>query len=103
MPLAQDRAKSALRTVCAKQARNMCAHMERGVRANTEASTYSRSLLMIDHTGLVVSNYERSKRFYQAALEPIGYALLHEFPKSVTGTADRSEEHTSELQSQSNL
>ena len=43
---------------------------------------------MIDHTGLVVSNYERSKRFYQAALEPIGYALLHEFPRGVTGTAD---------------
>jgi catechol 2,3-dioxygenase-like lactoylglutathione lyase family enzyme len=43
---------------------------------------------MIDHTGLVVSDFARAKRFYQAALEPIGYALLHEIPKSVTGSAD---------------
>jgi catechol 2,3-dioxygenase-like lactoylglutathione lyase family enzyme len=43
---------------------------------------------MIDHTGVVVSDFERSKRFYSAALAPIGYQLLLEFPAAVTGHAD---------------
>jgi catechol 2,3-dioxygenase-like lactoylglutathione lyase family enzyme len=42
---------------------------------------------MIDHTGLTVSDLERSKAFYRAALQPIGYALLAEFPAAVTGGA----------------
>jgi catechol 2,3-dioxygenase-like lactoylglutathione lyase family enzyme len=40
---------------------------------------------MIDHTGVTVSDFDRSKAFYQAALLPIGYALLADFPPSVTG------------------
>jgi len=40
---------------------------------------------MIDHTGVSVSNYATSKQFYSAALAPIGYALLAELPKEVTG------------------
>jgi catechol 2,3-dioxygenase-like lactoylglutathione lyase family enzyme len=43
---------------------------------------------MIDHTGVVVSDYQKSKAFYVAALAPLGYALLAEFPASVTGHAD---------------
>ncbi len=43
---------------------------------------------MIDHTGLVVSDFEKSKQFYQLALAPIGYALLAEFPAAVTGHTD---------------
>ncbi|MBB3149044.1 catechol 2,3-dioxygenase-like lactoylglutathione lyase family enzyme [Phyllobacterium trifolii] len=43
---------------------------------------------MIDHTGVVVSDFERSKKFYREALAPIGYELLHEVPASVTGSAD---------------
>lgn len=43
---------------------------------------------MIDHTGLVVSDFERSKRFYSEALAPIGYAKLAEFPASITGHTD---------------
>ncbi|RZJ82973.1 MAG: VOC family protein, partial [Massilia sp.] len=31
---------------------------------------------MIDHTGLNVSDYERSRAFYMQALAPIGYTLL---------------------------
>jgi catechol 2,3-dioxygenase-like lactoylglutathione lyase family enzyme len=34
---------------------------------------------MIDHVGLPVSDYERSKRFFAAALAPLGYALVMEF------------------------
>lgn len=33
---------------------------------------------MIDHIGIAVSNYERSKQFYIQALKPIGYELLIE-------------------------
>jgi len=43
---------------------------------------------MIDHLGIAVSNFERSKQFYRAALAPINYALLAEFPASVTGHTD---------------
>ncbi|MCC5604686.1 MAG: hypothetical protein V7L00_29290 [Nostoc sp.] len=34
---------------------------------------------MIDHTGIVVSDFERSKSFYAAALEPIGLSLILEY------------------------
>jgi len=34
---------------------------------------------MIDHTGLVVSDFEKSKAFYSAALAPLGYEVLREF------------------------
>lgn len=33
---------------------------------------------MIDHVGLRVSDYERSKAFYVAALAPLGYGLVME-------------------------
>jgi catechol 2,3-dioxygenase-like lactoylglutathione lyase family enzyme len=36
---------------------------------------------MIDHTGLNVSDFARSKAFYLAALAPLGYALIMELPK----------------------
>lgn len=34
---------------------------------------------MIDHTGVAVSNFAKSKAFYAAALAPLGYAVLMEF------------------------
>jgi catechol 2,3-dioxygenase-like lactoylglutathione lyase family enzyme len=43
---------------------------------------------MIDHTGISVSNFEKSKKFYTEALKPIGYKLLLEFPVSITGTTN---------------
>ncbi|MDR2335166.1 MAG: VOC family protein [Burkholderiaceae bacterium] len=43
---------------------------------------------MIDHTGVVVSDFTRSKTFYAEALGPLGYTLLAEFPASVTGHVD---------------
>ena len=43
---------------------------------------------MIDHTGIIVSDYARSRAFYLNALAPIGYTLLLEFPKAVTGSVD---------------
>jgi len=43
---------------------------------------------MIDHTGVRVSDFARARAFYRAALAPIGYQLLMEFPASVTGSDD---------------
>jgi catechol 2,3-dioxygenase-like lactoylglutathione lyase family enzyme len=43
---------------------------------------------MIDHTGVAVSDFTKSKAFYSAALGPIGYAMLMEIPASVTGSSD---------------
>ncbi|MBD2099580.1 VOC family protein [Leptolyngbya sp. FACHB-261] len=34
---------------------------------------------MIDHTGINVSNLEKSKEFYVNALAPLGYQLVREF------------------------
>ena len=43
---------------------------------------------MIDHTGIVVSDFDKSKNFYSKVLSAIGYSLLMEFPASVTGHTD---------------
>ncbi|NID03933.1 VOC family protein [Luteibacter jiangsuensis] len=43
---------------------------------------------MIDHTGVTVSDFERSKRFYEAALAAIHYELLAVLPANVTGRTD---------------
>ncbi len=42
---------------------------------------------MIDHTGLHISNPEKSRRFYEKALAPLGYELLMEIPKEHTNGA----------------
>lgn len=43
---------------------------------------------MIDHTGVVASDFQASKAFYEKALAPIGYTLLMELSAAVTGHAD---------------
>jgi catechol 2,3-dioxygenase-like lactoylglutathione lyase family enzyme len=35
---------------------------------------------MIDHVSLRCSDFEKSKKFYTAALAPIGYSVLAEYP-----------------------
>jgi catechol 2,3-dioxygenase-like lactoylglutathione lyase family enzyme len=40
---------------------------------------------MIDHTGVNVSRPDVSRRFYEQALAPLGYAVLAEIPKEFTG------------------
>ena len=40
---------------------------------------------MIDHTGVIVGSFKASRRFYAAALAPLGYELLLEFHASVAG------------------
>ena len=43
---------------------------------------------MIDHIGLTVGDFARSKAFYARALAPIGYQLILELPAAVTGHTD---------------
>jgi catechol 2,3-dioxygenase-like lactoylglutathione lyase family enzyme len=43
---------------------------------------------MIDHTGVVASDFSHSKTFYRQALQPLGHVLMKEFPAAVTGSVD---------------
>ncbi|APZ42876.1 VOC family protein [Acidihalobacter ferrooxydans] len=43
---------------------------------------------MLDHTGIAVGDYAKSKAFYMAALSSIGYELLLEVPAELTGNQD---------------
>jgi catechol 2,3-dioxygenase-like lactoylglutathione lyase family enzyme len=40
---------------------------------------------MLDHVGLSVTDYEKSKVFYTKALAPLGYTFIFEVPKEHTG------------------
>ncbi|MCV0397689.1 MAG: VOC family protein [Rhizobiaceae bacterium] len=42
---------------------------------------------MIDHTGIPVTDWEKSKTFYDAALAPLGAKLLMMVPEEYTGGA----------------
>jgi len=42
---------------------------------------------MFDHIGFPVSNLLQSTRFYQAALEPLGFGLVMELTAEQTGTS----------------
>lgn len=39
---------------------------------------------MIDHTGLQVTNPQKSRHFYDQALAPLGYKMIYEVPKEYT-------------------
>src|SRR5215213_3267598 len=45
---------------------------------------------MLDHIGVPVSDFERSKRFYAQALSPLGYELLMEPSVSAAGFGRRN-------------
>ena len=40
---------------------------------------------MLDHVGVPVSDFERSKRYYAQALSPLGYELIMEPSASAAG------------------
>jgi len=44
---------------------------------------------MLDHVGLAVSDFARSKSFFEQALAPLGYKCLMEFPGTAGFGADR--------------
>ena len=44
---------------------------------------------MLDHVGVPVSDFERSKRFYAQALSPLGYELIMEPSASAAGFGRR--------------
>jgi catechol 2,3-dioxygenase-like lactoylglutathione lyase family enzyme len=41
---------------------------------------------MIDHIGIIVTDFSASRAFYEKALAPIGYGKLLEFGPEITGT-----------------
>jgi len=43
------------------------------------------SMTVLDHVGIGVADYERSKAFYEKALAPLGYSLLMEFSGAAAG------------------
>jgi catechol 2,3-dioxygenase-like lactoylglutathione lyase family enzyme len=43
--------------------------------------------IVIDHIGLTVSDYDKAKRFYEAALKPLGMTMMMEFPMETGGMA----------------
>jgi catechol 2,3-dioxygenase-like lactoylglutathione lyase family enzyme len=46
---------------------------------------------MLDHVGLEVSDYHRSRAFYEAALAPLGVRLLIEIADSAAGFGEETE------------
>ena len=44
---------------------------------------------MIDHLGITVGDFDRSRAFYSAVLAPLGASLLVEVPPEVTGNGSR--------------
>jgi catechol 2,3-dioxygenase-like lactoylglutathione lyase family enzyme len=46
---------------------------------------------MLDHVGIEVRDYERSKAFYLAALKPLGVSLLMEFGSATAGFGEDTE------------
>src|SRR6266550_1292878 len=44
-----------------------------------------RVMGMLDHVGIGVADYQRSKEFYEKALAPLGYSLLMEFSGAAAG------------------
>ena len=40
---------------------------------------------MLDHVGIPIADYARSKAFYEKALAPLGYALVMEVPQTGNG------------------
>ncbi len=46
---------------------------------------------MLDHLGIEVSDYERSKAFYEAALAPLGVGLLMELGSATAGFGEDTE------------
>ena len=48
------------------------------------SDTPKSSQSMIDHTGLQVSDPNKSRKFYDQALAPLGYKVLMEIPKEYT-------------------
>ncbi|WP_338758555.1 VOC family protein [Massilia sp. METH4] len=41
---------------------------------------------MIDHVGIIVTDFSNSRAFYEKALAPIGHAMLMELGPEITGT-----------------
>ena len=43
---------------------------------------------MLDHVGFPITDYQRSKAFYEKALAPLGYSLVMEVPQVGSSRVD---------------
>jgi catechol 2,3-dioxygenase-like lactoylglutathione lyase family enzyme len=43
---------------------------------------------MLEHVSIPVSNFKRAKKFYKAALKPLGYKLWADYPPHAAGFAE---------------
>jgi catechol 2,3-dioxygenase-like lactoylglutathione lyase family enzyme len=59
------------------------------VKQEGEGASEIGGKTLIDHTGVNVSDLEESRRFYAAALAPLGYELLHEFHGTVASFGEQ--------------
>ena len=46
-------------------------------------------MITLDHVGIAVADYPRSKAFYEKALAPLGLKLLMEFSEAAAGFGKR--------------
>ena len=52
-------------------------------------------MIVLDHVGFAVADYQRSKAFYEKALAPLGLKLLMEFSGAAAGFGKEDEERPS--------
>jgi catechol 2,3-dioxygenase-like lactoylglutathione lyase family enzyme len=55
------------------------------------ASSNEKEDEMLDHVGIEVTDYERSREFYERALEPLGIKLMMEPVEGVAGFGSETE------------
>ena len=48
---------------------------------------------MYDHISLKVKNYDKSRKFYESALAPLGYALVEEYEGTTAGFGPDGKSH----------
>lgn len=68
---------------------NVCQHIviAAGLAGGRRAGTSEGGSSMIDHLGISVSDFEKSKAFYDKAMAPLGASLLYMVPEEYTGGA----------------
>src|SRR5262252_5129 len=77
------RSSTGRRAWSGKKRKIACTHKKRCWNISYAAASKPRNGVMIDHTGVNVTDIARSKAFYGAALAPLGYVAIMEFGDAV--------------------
>src|SRR5205085_1888985 len=70
--------------ICCRRQRQALLHWPYDSRKILDCWRPKSETRMIDHIGFPVTDYPRSKAFYEQALATLGYVLVKEIPASVT-------------------